>query len=222
MACIGPAVTASDADRAESDLSTDAHPGNAPTASETPSEETDTPLAALLRLKPWLTFDNQDRLIGIDLSSTSATDTDLARLAAFPHVEELLLADTRITDEGMAQLRHLRRLTYLDLSQTKVTRRGLDDLRGLEDLQLIRLEGTAITQEEIDDLGLPGDLALPAEEDEMGFGGFGGGGGGFFGPDDFGGFGELFPKGPDDEEGRGEGPGRGAGGADDPGDGGGR
>jgi hypothetical protein len=157
-------------------------------ASEGPGEDAETPLAALLRLKPWLTFDNQDRLIGIDLSSTGATDADLARLAAFPHVEELLLADTGITDEGVAHLRHLPRLNYVDLSQTKVTRRGLASLSGLENLQLVRLEGTAVTQDEIDDLGLPGDLALPAEEGEMGFG-FGGGGGGFFGPEDVGGLG---------------------------------
>jgi predicted transcriptional regulator len=230
MACIGPAVTANDADRADSGRSTDALPGRAPAV---PPKEDGTPLAALLRLNPWLTFDNQDRLIGMDLSSTGATDADLARLAAFPHVEELLLPGTQITDEGMTHLRHLDRLTYLDLSQTKVTRRGLTDLSGLDSLQLIRLEGTAITQDEIDNLGLPGDLALPLEEDELGFGlggagggffgpenlgGFGGGAGGSFGPDDFGGFEGFFPKEPDDGEFRGEQSGRAAAGADAPGD----
>jgi hypothetical protein len=89
------------------------------------------------------------------------------------------------------------------------------------------LESTAITQDDIDELGLPGDLALPPEEDAVDFGfggggffapehpaGFGGGGGGFFNPEDTDGLGGFFSKGPGDGEPRSAGFGRGEGGAD--------
>src|SRR5438270_1930524 len=93
-----------------------------------------------------VTRDAAGNVVGVDLSGTWVTDTDLERLASFPHLTSLNLAHTRITDQGMRRLKALPNITELDLTDAElVTDEGLTALKGWKHIQRLKLRRTKIT-----------------------------------------------------------------------------
>ena len=89
-----------------------------------------------------------DEVCGIDLSSTAATDNDLAELQAMGALSQagyLVLTGTRVSDEGLQSLRGMSRLGRLDLGRTRITDSGLKHLDGMPGLRSLYLSETEIT-----------------------------------------------------------------------------
>lgn len=85
--------------------------------------------------------------VGIDLSSTEATDTDLRYFAMLPNVEYVILNKTQITEAGLRQLNACPRLRQLRLDETAITNDELSVISGLTNLEVLSLKNTAITDE---------------------------------------------------------------------------
>jgi hypothetical protein len=99
---------------------------------------TDQALKLVERLKGSFEIDEQSPgrpVVRIDLSFTTATDADLARLTGCTRLQELYLIDTKITNAGLEHLRAYSSLRTLDLARSAVTDRGLVQLQGLIGLQ---------------------------------------------------------------------------------------
>jgi hypothetical protein len=93
----------------------------------------------------------------LDLAHTSATDADLAMLAAvgggaLAGVEELDLTHTGITDVGLSALRSFPNVKKLSLTLTGITDAGLPALAALEQLADLYLIETAITDAAVEPL----------------------------------------------------------------------
>ncbi len=99
--------------------------------------------AAVERLNGKVKFAGQaaDRaVVEVDLSRTSATDSDLERLASLAQLQTLNLSGTATTDRGLKVLRNIPSLKKLNLNLTKISDSGLAylvDLPALEELYLI-------------------------------------------------------------------------------------
>jgi len=78
--------------------------------------------------------------LAIDVS-----DSDVAILRRFPHLQQLYLHDTNITDAGLAHLRDLRSLEYLSLQRTRVTDAGLVHLQTLTNLKYLYIDQCPVT-----------------------------------------------------------------------------
>ncbi|MBW3600745.1 MAG: hypothetical protein KY475_26205 [Planctomycetes bacterium] len=113
--------------------------------------------------------DARGAVLAIDASDSNVGDDELAQIAAFPWLEELMLGGSKvtdagvapltslprlrrlfldglpITDEGLKPLGRLRRLEVLSLAETQITDDGAADLRGLADLQVLNLSQTEIS-----------------------------------------------------------------------------
>lgn len=96
------------------------------------------------------------RLVKIDLSSSRASDADLAALGNATHLERLYL-NSAITDQGLVHLAGLTNLSKLDLQKTQVTDAGLEHLKKLPNLQQLYVHGSRITEAGMADL----EAALP-------------------------------------------------------------
>jgi len=80
---------------------------------------------------PWLR-----RLLGDNFFANAVyvillrgTDTDLAHVTAFTHLEALELCDSEVTDSGIIQLVECPELRYLGIRHTKVTPGGVKKLQ---------------------------------------------------------------------------------------------
>jgi serine/threonine-protein kinase len=87
----------------------------------------------------------------IDLQGRNLAQADLGQLAAFRHLEQVLLAQTGVSDEAMRPIARLPRLTHVDLAGTRITDSGLAQLRELPELlhlnvALTRIDGTGLAQ----------------------------------------------------------------------------
>src|SRR5688572_4377312 len=90
--------------------------------------------------------DNAGRIIAVDLRSSWATDSDMARLAQLPNLERLDLSLTRITDHGLQQLKPAPGIVELNLYYAEqITDEGMAAVRGWKKLKSINLRGTKIT-----------------------------------------------------------------------------
>jgi hypothetical protein len=90
-------------------------------------------------------FDEQERVVAIDVASTAFGDQDMAHLQHLPALTELQLAATRVTDAGMTHVRKLPQLEQLYLAKCAVSDAGLAHVAGLSRLRAINLYGTQIT-----------------------------------------------------------------------------
>jgi hypothetical protein len=109
-------------------------------------------LAELKRLGARITFDDQKRIIGVNLSERRITDADLVQLRGLPHLQELDLTRTRITGAGLENVKDSTALRTLFLTDTKVDDAGIAHLKGMRTLALIGLSGTKITDASLDHL----------------------------------------------------------------------
>ena len=117
-----------------------------------------------------LNYDDQGRVVSVNLSDTQATDEELAAISALPYVrtvncsnasritgsslhllanlknlETLYLVRTDLKDSGLAGVQNLMSLKTLNLDGTKITDAGMPALANLKNLQTLVLGNTAIT-----------------------------------------------------------------------------
>lgn len=97
--------------------------------------------------------DDAGRIIAVDLRSSWATDSDMARLAELPNLERLDLSLTRITDHGLQRLKPAPGIVELNLYYTEqITDEGMSAVRGWKKLKSINLRGTKITDTTLEHL----------------------------------------------------------------------
>ena len=94
-----------------------------------------------------LGVDALHRVVSVWIKDESFDDSDMARLAALPHLKRVYLFGTNITDRGLAHLQEHNDLEILELDRTKVTDAGLAHLRGLDKLEFLGANGTGVTRE---------------------------------------------------------------------------
>ena len=102
-------------------------------------------IASLKKLGARLTFDDQQRLVGVNLSERRVADADLAHLVGLADLTELDLTRTGVTSIGLANLKDLKSLKVLYFTDTKVDDVGIAQLRPLKTLEFLGLSGTKIT-----------------------------------------------------------------------------
>ncbi len=83
----------------------------------------------------------EDKLLRINLSQTSITDTGLARLCRFKQLEQLRLMSPGLTDAGLAPLKDLPHLRFLHLMGAPLGDAGLEHLQVLSGLESLYLDG---------------------------------------------------------------------------------
>ncbi len=98
-----------------------------------------------------VTLDAAGRVTGVDLRATWVTDTDLRKLARFPHLTHLDLSLTRITDQGMQELRNAPGIVDLNLRFAEyVTDEGLGAIKEWKKLKRLNVHGTKISSNTLD------------------------------------------------------------------------
>ena len=96
-------------------------------------------------------YDDQGRIISVDLSDTEATDEEVAAISVLPHVRTINCSNAHhITGSTLNQLVNLKNLETLYLVNTELDDNGLSRLRDLTSLKTLNLDGTLIT-----DTGMP-------------------------------------------------------------------
>jgi Leucine-rich repeat (LRR) protein len=100
-----------------------------------------------------VTRDQAGRVTGVDLRSSWVTDSDLAQLAALPHLTRLDLSLTRITDHGLQQLKNAPGIVELNLYYAElITDEGMAAVKGWKKLKRLNLRGTKITDTTLEHL----------------------------------------------------------------------
>lgn len=117
-----------------------------------------------------LNYDDQGRVVSVNLSDTQATDEELAAISMLPFVrtvnctnahrikgssldllanlknlETLYLVRTDLEDSGLTGVQNLTSLKTLNLDGTRITDAGMPALANLKNLQTLVLGNTAIT-----------------------------------------------------------------------------
>jgi Leucine-rich repeat (LRR) protein len=96
-------------------------------------------------------YDDQGRIISVDLSDTEATDEELAAISVLPHVRTVNCSNARrIKGSGLVFLGDLKNLETLYLVGTQLDDSGLSRAANLTSLKTLNLDGTQIT-----DAGMP-------------------------------------------------------------------
>ncbi len=90
------------------------------------------------------------QIVGLHLESSSITDSDLAIVKRFPHLQKLFLQQTEITDAGIKQLKELKYLQYLNVYGTKVTDNSFSIFNELTRLKNLYLWQTEVTEEGVE------------------------------------------------------------------------
>ncbi|MBL8795350.1 MAG: CocE/NonD family hydrolase [Planctomycetia bacterium] len=102
-------------------------------------------------------FDDQQRIIGVNLGERRLADADLANLQGLDHLQELDLTRTRITSAGLVHLQGLTSLKKLFLTETPVDDAGIGSLKGMKSLEVLGLSGTKVGDSALAQLeALPG------------------------------------------------------------------
>ena len=100
----------------------------------------------------------QRRIVGIGLGR-DADDESLDRLALYPDLQHLSLADSKISDAGVAKIAGLYpnlRLRALDLGGTDITSRSLQSILSMPSLTTLSLARTKLTIDDINRLATNG------------------------------------------------------------------
>ena len=90
-----------------------------------------------------------DEIREVWFPDTPFGDSDLARVARLPMLENLILDKTRVTDGGLGHLAGLTRLEELDLGDTRIDGSGLAHLKGLKNLLALDLRRTPLDGENL-------------------------------------------------------------------------
>jgi hypothetical protein len=98
-----------------------------------------------------------ERVISVQLSRSTITDSNLVRLRHLKSLRNLYLDNTAVTDAGLPQLSGLPTLQILSLVHTQVTDAGLPNFTGMSNLRKLYLDGTWVTETSIQRLR----VALP-------------------------------------------------------------
>jgi len=95
--------------------------------------------------------DSAGNVTGVDLRASWVTDTDLRKLAAFPHLTHLDLSLTHIGDQGMQELKNLPGIVDLNLHFAEyVTDEGMAALKGWKKLKRLNVHGTKASDTTLD------------------------------------------------------------------------
>src|SRR5438128_1737307 len=78
-------------------------------------------------------------VVGVNLSTKKAGDTELKELAGFTALQTLDLLFAPVTDAGIRELLRFPQLQTLNLGGTKITEAGITRLAGLKQLQVLGL-----------------------------------------------------------------------------------
>ena len=92
------------------------------------------------------------KLVSVDLSSTSVTDTSVAMLAPAKDLRMIRLPETEITDAALDILAELKLLESVNLYGTAVTDEGVAKLAALPNLKRLYLWQTEVSEEAMDEL----------------------------------------------------------------------
>jgi Leucine-rich repeat (LRR) protein len=97
--------------------------------------------------------DRAGNITGVDLRSSWVSDSDLPKLADFPHLTNLDLSLTRITDHGLQQLKKAPGIVDLNLYYAEqITDEGMAAVKGWKKLKRLNLRGTKITDTTLEHL----------------------------------------------------------------------
>lgn len=107
----------------------------------------------LLLLAFWVPIDRAvevkdaaGNVVELDLTSSWATDADLARVGRLPHLKKLDLSETKVTDAGLRHLRGLKNVRDVSLYYAEYfTDDGLANLKGWTELERLNLRGSRVT-----------------------------------------------------------------------------
>jgi eukaryotic-like serine/threonine-protein kinase len=123
-------------------------------------------LGGTVRVRPWYTEKeiraggklptSNFELTGIDVSSKTVRDSDLAHLEGLAYLKVLNLEKTQVDDAGLAHLKGLASLLELKLGATQVSDAGLAHVAGLKNLKWLQLSSCGIRDD-----GLPALHGLP-------------------------------------------------------------
>jgi hypothetical protein len=98
-----------------------------------------------------LSYDEQGRVVSVNLSDTQATDEELAAISALPYVHTINCTNAhRIAGNSLYLLGNLKNLETLYLVRTDLEDSGLAGVQNLMSLKTLSLDGTGIT-----DAGMP-------------------------------------------------------------------
>ena len=89
----------------------------------------------------------KDNVITMNLSGGNATDTEVTRLGAFPHLTSIDVSRTAVTGSTLGDLAGLAFLTRLNLYGTQVDDAALDQLADFPALESVYLWNTNVTEE---------------------------------------------------------------------------
>ena len=87
-----------------------------------------------------------NRIVGVHLDGTNATDSDLQFLAGWENLQTLDLDGTAISDVGLERIGRLTKLRHLSLRDTNVSDGGLKHLESLNDLEELYISGTEVSR----------------------------------------------------------------------------
>ncbi|MCH7727741.1 MAG: hypothetical protein IH991_14860 [Planctomycetes bacterium] len=102
-------------------------------------------IAQLKKLRAKLRFDDDGRIIEINLQETKTTNEDLVHVVGLRSVTEVSLYQTRVTSAGLVHLSGLVNIEKLFLTDTKTDDEGLIHVGRLRELRILGLSGTAVS-----------------------------------------------------------------------------
>ena len=120
-------------------------PGHQPLPLKRPTDDVRRVAKQLEQLGAIVRINDQGRIILVDLSFCSVTDTELVHLQGLTSLRQLVLRNTPITSAGLAHLAELTHLKILVLTGSLVTDAGLVHLQQLKGLTFLALNNTQIT-----------------------------------------------------------------------------
>jgi hypothetical protein len=91
-------------------------------------------------------------VIGVDLTNSRATDSDLEHLARLTALEWLRLDNTAVSGAGASHLKQLTSLHWLSLDNTRLHDAQLEHLKGMTRLKTLRFKNTDVSRAAIDAL----------------------------------------------------------------------
>jgi hypothetical protein len=104
-------------------------------------------------IRPWglrwcgsvLGEDKFQRVLGVPIDGTQASDPGLEPIKGFDDLRTLNLCDTQVSDSGLRHIKGLNHLRVLRLDGLNITDSGLEHLQALDELEGLGLAGTLVT-----------------------------------------------------------------------------
>ena len=105
-----------------------------------------------MRLKKLIAEMKKQNIPGLANGYLKLGDEDLAKLAALPGLQRLLLTQTQVSNDGLEKLKDFRALNLLSLEGTPITSAGLKHLKDVKTLRTLYLSGSKIDNKAMESL----------------------------------------------------------------------